>query len=128
MYKELIITIIIIGLVIGMDLLTQKYTEDSVEKMNIELDNLKNSVISNESYEVIKDSISKIEELWDCRQSKLVYYIEHDEIEKVTERIKEIKGYTEIDEAKESVHQIQSCMFLLNHIKDKEKCNFKNLF
>lgn len=128
MYKELIITVIIIGSVIGLDFFTQRYTEDSVEKMNMELNNLKNIVINDESYEVIMKSISRIEKLWNDKQNKLVYYIEHDEIEKVTERIKEIKGYSETKEAKESVHQIQSCMFLLNHIKDKEKFNFKNLF
>lgn len=128
MYKEIIITVIIVVLVIVGDVLSQRYTEACVEEMNNDLENLKEIILSNSDNKKINSNISSIENKWEEMKEKLVYYLEHDELEKVNTQLTEIKGYLEADEAKESISKIENCKFLLTHIKDKEAFNFKNIF
>jgi len=128
MYKEIIITIIIVVLVVVGDILTQNYTEACVEEMNNNLESLKEIVINNSNYKEVLSNISSIENRWNEMKEKLVYYLEHDELEKVNTQLTEIRGYSEADEIKESISKIENCKFLLKHIKDKEAFNFKNIF
>ena len=64
MYKEIIITIIIVVLVVVGDILTQNYTEACVEEMNNNLESLKESVINNSDYKEVLSNISSIENKW----------------------------------------------------------------
>ena len=128
MLKELIITIGIVLIVIVGDILTQNYTEKCVEEMNNELEQIKQSVLNEEGKDEILEKISDLDNNWHNKLEKLVYYLEHDELEKVTTQLYEINGFSEIDEINEAVPKIEESKFLLNHIMDKEKFNFKNIF
>lgn len=128
MYKELIIIVIIITLVITGDVITQKYTEDCVKEINDELAVLRENILKDSSDENIKIAMNKIEESWEGRKQKLVLYLEHDELEKVSVQLADIRGKIDVTEIKEGISEIDKCVFLLNHVKEKEKFNIKNIF
>lgn len=128
MYKEIILTVIIVILVIIGDVVTQKYTEDCVKDLNDELLILRESIINNSTDNRIREIISTIEEKWELKKKKLVLYLEHDELEKVAVQISDIRGKIDVKENQNSVSEIDKCIFLLNHVKDKEAFNFKNIF
>ena len=128
MYKDIIITIIIIIIVLSGDLMTHKYTEECTKEIDNNLSDLKEEVSKRENYEKIISKILYIEDRWDKMQEKLTYYLEHDELEKVTAQLSEIRGYIEANEIEESIPRIENCKFLLEHIKDKQLLNLKNIF
>lgn len=128
MKKELIICIIIIGLIIIMNIIAQKFTIKSIEMMNIYLSNLEKEILENENEKEISNKITKIDEEWHKMQDKLSFYIEHDELEKVETRIANIKGMEKVEKYDDILPQIEECSFLLEHIRDKNTLILRNIF
>ena len=97
MYKETIICIFIIILIIGLDIITQNYTKKSTIEITDCLSKLKDE-IENENLENAKLKIEELDNKWDNRHDKLAYYIEHDELEKVDTAIVQVKSFVENDD------------------------------
>lgn len=129
MKKELIICIFIIALIIIGNVITQNYTNECVSQINKKLDTLKEiSLAKDTDSENINKEIKEIEDDWNCFQETLSYYIEHDELEKVETQIFNIKGFYEIKKYDEIVPELEKCVYILEHIKEKTKLNVKNIF
>lgn len=129
MKKELIICIFIIALIIIGNVITQNYTNECVSQINKKLDTLKEiSLAKDTDSENINKQIREIEDDWNFFQETLSYYIEHDELEKVETQIFNIKGFYEIKKYDEIVPELEKCVYILEHIKEKTKLNVKNIF
>ena len=129
MQEELIICIFIIALIIIGNVITQNYTNECVSQINKKLDTLKEiSLAKDTDSENINKEIKEIEDDWNCFQETLSYYIEHDELEKVETQIFNIKGFYEIKKYDEIVPELEKCVYILEHIKEKTKLNVKNIF
>ena len=126
MYKETIIIIIIIILIILGDIITQKYTEKTVSEISIGLYELKDHISQNKEEKYKK--IENIEEKWDKKSETLAYYIEHDELEKVNTEIAKIKADIETNNEKIAIENLERCIFVLEHIKDKNLIKIVNIF
>lgn len=127
MKKELIICIGIMILIIIGNIITQNYTKECVSHMNEKLYNLKEASI-NENKSNVNCEIKELEEKWKVVKQKLSYYLEHDELEKVETQIFNMKGLYEIEQYREIVPEIEKCVYILEHIRDKTTLNIKNIF
>lgn len=127
MKKELIICIGIMILIIIGNIITQNYTKECVFHMNEKLYSLKEASI-NENESNVNCEIKEIEEKWKVVKQKLSYYLEHDELEKVETQIFNMKGLYEIEQYREIVPEIEKCVYILEHIRDKTTLNIKNIF
>ena len=129
MFKEIVICSIVIFVVIMTNIITQAYTNDSVDVINERLENLKVELVKED---INKDNIEyKIDEIlnsWKEKYEKLAYYIEHNELEKVETELNALKGNIEIEKYDEGVIDIERCIFLLNHIREKFKFKIQNVF
>ena len=129
MLKEFFICIIILILIFIGNGITQGYSRDSIENINKELESLKEEISKEQ---IDEEQVLNIEEeiynKWQEIFSKLAYYIEHDELEKVETQIFAIKGFAEIKKYDEIVPELEKCTFILEHIQDKTKLNVKNVF
>ena len=76
----------------------------------------------------IEDEITKSSELWNKEYQTLAYYIEHDELEKVSEALVRAKANISAEEYNSAIENIDSCIFLLQHIEEKDKFTLKNIF
>lgn len=149
--KEIIISVIIIIFVITLNIITQNYTKESIDSTTEQLsqfkDNLKDTIEQKEiriENEEIKQSEEKIEtteemekieadfnniiEQWNKKDKVLAYYIEHDELEKVQTELTGIKANIQIKEYEDGIPDIEKCIFILEHIKDKFSLKVKNIF
>ena len=126
MFKEVMISIIIIVLIFSLDIITQTYTMASVAETSSELDNLKGK-IENQNNNLDID-IDKISNDWEKRRQKLSYFIEHDELEKVETNLTNIKSYIESAEFNMAISSIDEAKFILEHIKEKNAFNLENIF
>ena len=129
MYKELIISIIIVVCVIGFNTITQNYTKESLNTMKQDLSEVREEITQeNFDKEKIDSAMKKATDNWESRQNKLAYYLEHDELEKVETRLTELKSNIEMEEIEQAVAELDACSFVLEHIEDKESFKLKNIF
>ena len=133
MKKESVICIIIIIAIIAGNVITQKYTKESVETLSNGLEALKTD-LNNEIYnekrlnEEILDEIDKIRKDWDSRHDKLAYYIEHNELEKVENNLTALDSFAQTQEYADAVKELDESVFVLKHIQEKYAFNLKNIF
>ena len=132
MQKEMIIVAIIIVVVVGVNITTDKYTKKCVSEINMKLEEICD--MANASLEEKKENNQIIEKMdalreeWSNFSKKLAFYIEHDEIEKVDTSIVEINEYIKLVLYDEAIPEIRKCSFILEHIKNKGELQVINLF
>ena len=134
MIKEFIICIIIImGIFIGNGM-TQGYSKDSIESMNQNLETLEEmtskgkSELTNEEKEKIKITEENISKQWEEMFNRLAYYIEHEELEKFSKNLENIKTYLKIENYENATKEIGEGIFILNHIEEKYSFDLQNIF
>ena len=129
MYKEIIICSIVIIIVVSLNILTENYTKESVALMTGNLENLKqNMILEEQNEENINKQIDNIGNNWNEKYKKLAYYIEHDELEKVKTELVLLKGNIEIREYEQGIPNLNNCIFILEHIKEKTLLQIMNIF
>ena len=134
MKKETIICIIIVITINVGNIITQKYTKESVETLSNGLEilktDLKNELDSNEkeANEEILEKIDKIRENWESRHDKLAYYIEHNELEKVENNLTALNSFVQTKEYADAIKELDESVFVLRHIQEKYAFNLKNIF
>ena len=126
MFKEAMISIIIVISIILLDFVTQNYTKETVNTTSTMLSDLKEQIKRKE--QGLSNGIENIYKNWEERREKLAYFIEHDELEKVETNLTNIKSFIEEDEVDMAISNIEEAKFILEHIKEKNAFNLENIF
>ena len=127
MYKELVICLVIVIIVISLNIITEKNTKDTIQEMDEKLSKLEENMLKDGK----EDSGKLMEEIvntWKEKKEILEYYIEHDELEKVETELNELKAKIETKDYEEGLINIEKGIFILNHIKEKYKLRIQNIF
>ena len=127
MYKEIIISVGIIILVILGDFFIQNYTKKSVNKLSSELDILKGYLEEENEYSA-KEQAQKVNESLEKIHSNLAYFIEHDEIEKIETNFTSCKSFVNSKSYNLAINELEKTIFVLNHLTDKNSFNLENIF
>ena len=127
MYKEFIMIFCVIALIVTLDVITNNYTKTSVNLLTEELLSLEQS-LKDKNNEEITSKMSNINNEWEKRYSKLAYYIEHDELEKVGTEITRLSAYINVQEYDEAQNETATTVYILQHIEDKEKFSVRRIF
>lgn len=132
MKKEVVMILCIITIVIIGHVVTQNYTKKFFNEIESDLKNLKESFLddedNNNNKENLKASIDAIKAKWESKYDMLAYYIEHDELEKVSTQIVSVSSYIDVENFEDGVVEVDKCIFLLEHIRDKEALQLVNIF
>ena len=129
MYKELIISIIIVILIIGLDIGTQKYANNAVQETINSLYNIKDKTKEvNRNDDEILTQTSDLYSSWLNQHRKLAIFIEHDELEKVDTAIVSAKSYIQTEDYSSAASEFDVGKFVLEHIQEKYKFNLVNVF
>ena len=129
MYKELIISILVVGIIILGNVVTQNNTIQSVNVISEELETLRETISKKDvDEEQSKNKMSEIENVWKEKYEKMAYYIEHNELEKVETELTKLKADIDMKEYTMGVENLDNCIFILEHIKDKTALKIVNVF
>ena len=133
MYKETIISIVIIIFVFVLNNIAQNHTDNSLGKIDEDLYNLRSKiekVLDKEetANREIQEDIDKIIEEWEKQYYVLAIYLEHDELEKVKKELVILKSNIELGQYKAAITDIDRGTFALEHLKEKEVLNVDNFF
>lgn len=129
MYKETIISIVILIFIFGLNYITETNTDKTVNIMNENLKLVREELVKEEvNKEQIKEDTFKVYDKWEELDDTMAYYIEHDELEKVKTAITSIKSYVEMEEYSQSIEAIDKCIYILEHIREREMFKLDNIF
>ena len=129
MVKEFFICTIILILIFIGNGITQGYSRSSIENINEKLANLREEMNKEEmNHEEIVKKEEEIDKEWEEMFSRLAYYIEHEELEKVSKNLENTKTYIKLKEYDNSIKEINEGIYILNHIEDKYSFNLQNIF
>ena len=129
MFKELIVSIVVLISIFGLNYITQKNTRNTIEIVSNNLEIVRNDVLEEEpNKEQVTKHANNAYEKWEELDDILAYYIEHNELEKIKTALTSIKSYTEAEEYGESLEQIDKCLYLLEHIYQREEVTLDNIF
>ena len=134
MYREIIISIVIIVVIFIANNMSQSYTDKTIEEIDNGLNSLREKIFQimdkkeEKNENQIRGEIEKILEQWEGKYYTLAIYIEHDELEKVKKDLVILKANVEVKEYQDAITNLDSCIFSLKHIKDKEVLNLDNFF
>ena len=128
-YICIALVLAVILLVVIANIITQNYTNKSVEFIDKELDTLKQALLKEEvEKEKIEQEMEEVMSKWKEKYEKLAFFIEHDELEKVETELTSLKANIEVEQYEEGIPDLEKSIFILNHIKEKFKFNIKNIF
>ncbi len=128
MHKEIIISIIIVALIFGLNYVTQRNTDITVETVTEKLNIVRNSALEEEpNKDKVINYINIAYDRWEELDDIMAYYIEHDELEKVKTALTSAKSYIEVEEYLESIEAIDKCIYILDHIHEKEMFSLDNI-
>ena len=128
MREMLIISSILIIIICGA-IFTKEYLNNTSNMIVNGLENLKYSI----EQENISDQelIKKSEEIyrnWDNINKQWSNIVLHEEIDLIETALIRMKSKIKIGELEESLEDIDTSIFLVNHINEKEKTSLKNIF
>ena len=127
MYKELIIIIVVIFFVVGLDIITNKYTKKTLEILSSDLSRLREYILGEDKIKS-EEQMKKIKQNWEKRYKILAFYIEHDELEKVETQMVILEADIGVEEFKHCISELETIIFILEHIQEKEEMHFRSVF
>lgn len=122
--KEYVILFFIIVFVIFIEIITDNITHKSISDINKTIEELELSLESEDAGEKVKNLCDS----WEKEEDKLAFYMEHDELEKVGVLVDNIKSDIANDSMDEINEKVDEIKFLLEHVKNKQKIELKNIF
>ena len=129
--KDVIIIITILIIVMGGALLIQNFLNNGTDKLVSKLEVLKED-IEQKNVTVSQDELNKktdeIYTQWEEINPKWSTVVLHDEIDLIDMALIRMKAKIKTENIKESMEDIDTSIFLLKHIKEKEKTSLKNIF
>jgi hypothetical protein len=134
-YRHLIAVIIIVIVIIVIDIISDKYSDNKLNSINSSLDVIDSAIVGSEDENISDSQMEKIQKVsedlvseWRKSQELLACYIEHDELEKIGNKLyvlnSQIKSQNFVD-AKQAIEEIR---FLIEHLLDKQKVTIPNIF
>lgn len=127
MLKELIICIVLVISIVSLDIYTQNLTEKTVSEISADFNSLKQTILSQDK-EQMQNKAENIDKNWEEKNEKLAYFIEHDELEKVSNSIVEMKSHIETETFTDAIAELEEGIFVLQHIQERNAFNLKNIF
>lgn len=127
--KEFVIIITILIIIFGGALYTQNYLNNSSNILVSKLENLKTDLESkNKNQQRLEEQADKIYGEWENVNKKWSVVVLHDEIDLIETSLIRMKSKIKTGSLDESMEDLDTSIFLLKHIKEKEKTSLKNIF
>ena len=127
MYKEFIIIVVVIALIVGLDIVSNNYTKETVNIMSEELKVLREYILKEDKTKTVSQ-MQSVKNTWEERYKVLAFYIEHDELEKVETQMTGLAADINVEEYKHCIAELDTTIFILEHIQEKEEFHFRSIF
>ena len=134
MRKELIIVSLLLVLIFGTNYICQKCLDNVINDMQDKFNRLNiiiNDMIKRNKYESdyeLDSILGETDNSWSKYKITLSLFLEHDELEKIDDSVIKIRSYIDVKDYEDTVAEVNRCIFLLNHLKQKQSMQIINIF
>lgn len=137
--KEFFLVTFIVIFIVFLEIVTNYISKNSVDKIykqvtsiNEELENAnvkkENGDLERTEKEKLDEKIENLKKDWFDEQDKLSFFFEHDELEKVSKCIIVLEENAKNEEYTDSLEDGKEFIYWLNHFKEKDSMELKNIF
>ena len=127
--REAIIIILILLIIFGGAYYIQKFLNNSSDNLVSKLESLKTGIEDgNLTEEDMENKSDEIYGEWEDINKKWSIIVLHDEIDLIETSLIRMKSKIKTGNIDESMEDLDTSIFLLKHIKEKEKTSLKNIF
>ena len=127
--KEVIISIMILIIIFAGALYTQNFLNKTADMLVSKLENLKTDLENeNKGQQRLEEQTDEIYGEWEDINEKWSVVVLHDEIDLIETSLIRMKSKIKTGSLDESMEDLDTSIFLLKHIKEKEKTSLKNIF
>ncbi len=127
--KESIIIIIILIIIFGGAYYIQHFLNNTSDLLVSKLEDLKTNIEENNvTEEEMRNKSDEIYGEWEDINEKWSVIVLHDEIDLIETSLIRMKSKIQTNKISESMEDLDTSIFLLKHIKEKEKTSLKNIF
>ncbi len=129
--RDTIIIIVIIVLIIVGDYTTKQILYKNSDSLVSKFQELKEKTIEEKNTNNRNEIIQLVKELESEWNKKTVIWstiVMHQELDNVEQALIKAKANIENGELEVAVQEIDTAIFFLEHVKDREKISFKNIF
>ena len=127
--KEAIIIVFILIIIFGGALYTQKFLNNTSDMLVSKLENLKSDLKNKKGEQQgLEKQTDEIYGEWQNINEKWSVIVLHDEIDLIETSLIKMKSKIKTGSLDESMEDLDTSIFLLKHIKEKEKTKLKNIF
>lgn len=106
--------------------------EKKINLVNLKLEEAKdlyeNDKLETSSEEELKGKIENLKVDWYTAQNKLAFFVEHDELEKVSECLVVLEENSKNKEYTNALEAGKEFIYWLNHFREKDSLKLKNIF
>jgi len=127
--KEITIILSILIIIFGGALYTQKFLDNTADNLVSKLENLKIDLQNNnDNQQKLEEQTDEIYGEWEDVNEKWSVVVLHDEIDLIETSLIRMKSKIKTGSLDESMEDLDTSVFLLKHIKEKERTSLKNIF
>lgn len=127
--KQIIIMIIILIVIFSGSLYIQNFLRDTSMPLVSKLEEIKNDVQNgNIEDKEVKEKSEEIYKEWEDISSKWAIIVLHNEMDLIEMSLIKMRANVEMGNPQDSIQELETSIFLLEHIGEKEKTSLKNIF
>lgn len=137
--KEFFLVIFIIVFIVSLEIITNNISKNSVDKIYKEInfinEDLESAYIKKENNNLeeaekkaLEEKIENLKNNWFEEQDKLSFFFEHDELEKVSKCVIVLEENAKNEEYTDALEDGKEFVYWLNHFKEKDSMELKNIF
>ena len=125
-----IITAIFI-IIVGGDIMMQTHLNKTADELINNLQDLKQKTIlakETENRENIKKQINEIDEKWEEINKTWAEIVVHQELDNIHQSLTKAKSNIEEGGLEDAIQEIETALFFVEHVKQREKISLKSIF
>ena len=129
--RDWLIIISIIVIIVGGDIIMQTHLNRTADELINNLQDLKQKTISAkkiDNRENIIKQINEIEKQWDKINKTWAKIVVHQELDNIQQALTKAKSNIEEGSLEDALQEIETALFFLEHVKQREKISLKNIF
>ncbi len=129
--RDIVIIIVIIAIILTGDICTKKYLNETADELTKSLEDLKEKTIiamKTENRENIKIEIDNIKNKWDKTNEIWSIIAIHQELDNIEQAITKAKSNIDNGEFADALEEIETAIFFVEHVKEREKVAIRNVF
>lgn len=127
--KQIIIMIIILIIIFSGSLYIQKFLNDTSMPLVSKLEEIKEDIEKgNIEDKGAKEKSEEVYKEWEDISAKWAIIVLHDEMDLIEMALIKMNSNIKMGNAEDSIQELETSIFLLEHIEEKEKTSLKNIF